>query len=203
MSLISKNCQKGLSGWHIACDKTPVRRFLFLVALNLFIFAIPTYAAGLSPSPSRFVYRDSTGRTTSARVIRHYWRTAIVHPFAKIDPRIDPKLRQAATIAEERSNAHSKSRCWQYVKQALVAAGVVSSYPKTAYAAQAGQELVHSYGFQKLSVRDPYAAPQGAILVYGGRGHVEIRTKDGFASDYHSKNACFYPLIAIYGKFSS
>jgi len=47
--------------------------------------------------------------------------------------------------------------------------------------------------------------PIGAVLVYGNktRGHVEIRTKDGFVSDYHSKYRCFYPLIAVYGKFGS
>ncbi len=130
-----------------------------------------------------------------------------MHPPAKIDSRLDPRLRRAATIAEERSNAHTKARCWRYVKEALVAAGVVDSYPKTNYACQAGEELVRAYGFRKLSMRDPYAAPVGAVIVYGkgagGAGHVEIRTRTGFASDYRSKNRCFYPVLAVYGKFSS
>ena len=127
----------------------------------------------------------------------------MVHPFAKIDPRLDPKLARAATLAEERSNAHSKAACWHYVKAALLSAGVIGSYPKTAYAAEAGDELMRSYGFKRLPIRDPYAAPIGAVLVYGNknRGHVEIRTKNGFVSDYHSKYRCFYPLIAVYGKF--
>jgi hypothetical protein len=118
---------------------------------------------------------------------------------------MNPKLMRAATIAEERANAHSGGRCWHYVKEALLDAGAVSSYPKTAYAAEAGTELVHSYGFTRLSVRDPYSAPVGSVLVYsGGRaGHVEIRTRDGFASDYHSRNACYYRLIAAYAKLSS
>ena len=154
-------------------------------------------------SRSRFYYQDANGHRTAVRVVRCYWRKTIVHPPARIDPRMDPRLRRAATIAEERANAHSKSRCWRYVKQALLAAGVIDSYPKTAYATQAGQELVRSYGFKKLPVHDPYAAPVGAVLVYGGRGHVEIRTKNGFVSDYRSKSACFYPLLAVYGKFSS
>jgi hypothetical protein len=95
--------------------------------------------------------------------------------------------------------------CWHYVKEALVTAGVVKSYPKTVYAFEAGAELVRDYGFKRLSIRDPYSAPVGAVLVYGSRswGHIEIRTKDGFVSDYHSKRACFYPLVAVYGKFSS
>lgn len=159
-------------------------------------------AAGVSNSSSRFYYHDTFGRPASARIIRHYWRTPIVHPNARVDARMNPKLMRAATIAQERANARSKGRCWHYVKEALVAAGAVSSYPKTAYAAEAGAELVRSYGFTKLSVRDPYAAPVGAVLVYGNvpRGHVEIRTRDGFVSDYHSKNRCFYPLVAAYAK---
>jgi len=162
-------------------------------------------AEGLVKSESKFYYKDASGKITSVRVIRRYWRVPIVHPFAKIDPRIDPKLQRAATIAQERANAHSRAQCWHYVKHALVAAGVIRSYPQTAYAAEAGQELVRNYGFTRLSVRDPYKAPLGAILVYGdkNRGHVEIRTKEGFVSDYYSKSACFYRLVAVYGKFSS
>ena len=47
---------------------------------------------------------------------------------------------------------------------ALVAAGVIDSYPKTAYASEAGEELVRDYGFKRLSIRDPYAAPLGAVV---------------------------------------
>jgi hypothetical protein len=163
------------------------------------------HAAGLSDSDSRFFYKDPWGHRTSAPIVRHYWKVPIVHPFAHVDPRINPHLMRAATIAEERANARSKGLCWHYVKTALVAAGAVNSYPKTAYAAEAGAELVQSYGFTRLSVRDPYSAPVGSVLVYGNknRGHVEIRTKDGFVSDYHSKNRCFYPLVAVYAKLSS
>lgn len=160
---------------------------------------------GLDASKSKFYYKETTGHIGSARIVHRYWWKPIVHPFAKIDPRIDPKLQRAATFAQERANAHSKAQCWHYVKTALVATHVINSYPKTAYAAEAGDELVRDYGFKKLPVRDPYNAPLGAVLVYGnkGRGHVEIRTKDGFVSDYHSKNACFYRLLAVYAKFGS
>jgi hypothetical protein len=91
------------------------------------------------------------------------------------------------------------------VKQALVASGVINSYPKTNYASQAGEELVRSYGFKRLSVRDQFAAPIGSVLVFGHgtAGHVAIRTKSGFVSDYWTKNRCKYPLVAVYGKFSS
>jgi hypothetical protein len=123
--------------------------------------------------------------------------------MAKIDHRLDPKLMHAATIAEERAHAHSNSRCWQYVKEALLASGAVSSYPKTAYAKEAGEELMKSYGFRRLSVRDPFKAPVGAVLVYGASraaGHVEIRTRDGFVSDFRSKIPSPRPLIGVYAK---
>ncbi|HEY6070766.1 MAG TPA: hypothetical protein VIU85_05255 [Chthoniobacterales bacterium] len=174
-----------------------------LVAGCFALFVSPLRAADLGKSTDKFVYKDSSGRVTSVKVIHRYWKKPIVHPFAKVDPRLDPKLTRAATLAEERANAHSKAQCWHYVKHALFSAGVIDSYPKTADAADAGDELMRSYGFKRLPIRDPYKAPIGAVLVYKtkDRGHVEIRTKDGFVSDYHSKNCCFYPLLAVYGKF--
>ena len=183
-----------------------VRRSLVLALFCWGILTLGTSnlrAEGLEESTKKFVYRDSSGRVTSVKIIHHYWSKPIVHPFAKIDPRLDPKLARAATFAQERANAHSQASCWHYVKHALFSAGVISSYPKTAYAAEAGDELMRSYGFKRLPIRDPYAAPVGAVLVYrnGTRGHVEIRTEDGFVSDYHSKYRCGYPLIAVYGKF--
>ena len=83
---------------------------------------------------------------------------------------------RAATIAEERAHAHSRRQCWHAVKEALLASGVISSRPTTAYAKQAGQELVSNYGFRKLAVNDPYQAPVGSVLVYNASraaGHVE------------------------------
>ena len=164
-------------------------------------------AAGLHPSKSDFYYKSASGKTTSARIIYRYRRVQIVHPLARVDSRLDPRLLRAASIADDRAHARSKARCWHYVKEALVAAGAVNSYPRSAYAVQAGEELTHNYGFKKLSVRDPYDAPLGAVLVYShgssGAGHVEIRTRNGFVSDYSSKTRCRYPLLAVYGKFSS
>src|ERR1700682_824419 len=116
------------------------------------------HGAGILSSPSHFYFKDSTGRMTSAPII-HRYTYRIVHPGGQIDSRIDPKLRRAATIAEERSNSRSRARCWQYVKEALVAAGAVDSYPRSAYAYEAGEELSTRFGFKKLPVRDPYSAP--------------------------------------------
>lgn len=192
-----------------------VRKFILPAAVIAAVFATPKPAAlaeGLVKSTTRFYYKDTTGHVTSAGVVHRYWSATIVHPFtnadhafAKIDPHIDARLLRAASFAEERAHARSKAHCWQYVKEALLNAGAVNAYPKTPYACQAGEELTRDFGFQKLSVRDPYDAPVGAVLVYGhgsnGAGHVEIRTKDGFVSDYFSKNRCYYPLVAAYAKF--
>jgi hypothetical protein len=167
---------------------------LSLIALGFLLSLKSAHAQG-------FLFRDHWGHMSAFSGLHRGWHR-IVHPGGRIDPRIDATLRQAASIAQERANPHSRGLCWRYVKQALVAAGAVKSYPKTSYAIDAGDELVREYGFTRLSVHNPYAAPLGAVLVYGDlkRGHVEIRTKDGFASDYHSNNACFYRLIGVYAK---
>lgn len=126
-------------------------------------------------------------------------------PRATHDSRIDPRCIRAARIANAHAFPHSRLRCWQYVKNALLEAGAVGAYPSTNYAVQAGAELSGKYGFIRLPIHNPYRAPVGAVLVYegGSAGHVEIRTEDGFASDYHSHWACRYRLIGVYAKLSA
>lgn len=111
-------------------------------------------------------------------------------------------MMRAAEIAADRARAHSTSSCWRYVKQALLAAKTIDSYPKTGYAKQAGTELTESYGFKRLSITDPYQAPLGAVIVYGGggAGHVELRTEDGFVSDFTSPKRSPRPVIGVYVK---
>jgi hypothetical protein len=136
-------------------------------------------------------------------VITHYYPNQIVRPLGTTDRHLDPKLTRAATIAQERAHAHSRSMCWHAVKEALLASGVIDSRPKSEYARDAAQDLVSNYGFKKLSVHDPFAAPIGSVLVYGTSrsvGHVEIRTKDGFVSDFRSPTPSHRPLIGVYAK---
>ena len=161
--------------------------------------ALPAAAGFGTP----FAYKDTNGKMQSAPVITNYYPKKLQLPLFKADRGVDPKLMRAATIAQERARAHSRSLCWRYVKQALVASGAVTSYPKTPLAKQAGQELVNDYGFKKLAVNDPFKAPVGAVLVYGAHraaGHVEIRTNDGFVSDFRSKTPSPRPLLGIYTK---
>lgn len=164
-----------------------------ILLLTGFLSATTAYASSASLAAARYFSYSNGARSWGTRM----------HPSARVDVRIDPSLMRAASIAEERACDRSKSLCWRYVKQALLAAGAVKSYPKTNYAADAGEELARNYGFTRLPVHDPYAAPVGAVLVYGygSKGHVEIRTRNGFASDYRSRNACYSRLLAVYGKF--
>ena len=90
-----------------------MQRFAFLGFLMTCVLAGTVQAEGLAESKSKFYYKNSEGEFGSARIIRRYYWKSIVHPFATVDPRIDRKLRRAATIAQERANAHSKARCWQ------------------------------------------------------------------------------------------
>jgi hypothetical protein len=183
-----------------------VRKITLLLAVSSAFSLVLSASAAKSDNLNfkrQFVFKDRNGKTVSAPIVDEYQKKKIVYPAAKIDPRINPKLMRAATIADERAHAHSNSRCWHYVKEALVASGVVDGRPKTALAKQAGDELVRDYGFKKLPIRDPFAAPLGSVLVYNARGaagHVEIRTKNGFVSDFRSKTPSKRPLIGVYAK---
>jgi hypothetical protein len=150
-----------------------------------------------------FSFKTPEGKKESIPVITQYYPNQIVYPYGKIDRHIDSRLMQAATIAQERAHAHSRSRCWHYVKDALLASGVIESRPKTELARDAAQELVSNYGFKRLSVSDPFSAPVGSVLVYGTArsvGHVELRTRDGFVSDFRSKTPSRRPLLGVYAK---
>jgi hypothetical protein len=114
----------------------------------------------------------------------------------------DPRMIRAAQIAQQRANPRMTWHCWKYVKDALLAADVVENRPASIWARQAGTELAQKYGFKKLATRNPYAAPVGAVIVYGGHdaGHVELRTKTGFVSDFSSRRPYPRPVLGIYVK---
>jgi hypothetical protein len=165
--------------------------------------ALPMTTPRANPQPPKFVFKDASGKPTSVDVVERYQPTKISRPFASTDGRLDPKLMRAASIAEERAHAHSRRQCWHAVKEALLASGIITSRPTTVYAKDAGQELVNNYGFRKLALNDPYQAPIGSVLVYNASraaGHVELRTKDGFVSDFRSKTPSRRPLLGVYVK---
>jgi hypothetical protein len=116
--------------------------------------------------------------------------------------RYDKRMMEAAEIAANRAGSSSTQCCWRYVKTALLRAQIIDSYPKTRFAREAGVELQNQFGFRKLNVSDPYKAPPGSVLVYGGSGagHVELRSKEGFVSDFVSAKPSPRPLLGVYVK---
>jgi len=116
--------------------------------------------------------------------------------------RYDQRMIHASEIAAARAHRHSTYRCWGYVKDALVASKIIDTRPKSEYAKEAAVELTETYGFKLLRENNPYNAPIGSVLVYGGRGagHVEFRTPFGFVSDFVSIKPSPRPLIGIYVK---
>lgn len=160
----------------------------------LLLFASALIAAPLAAQASGSLYDSNTAQAPGPDM------STVLGPKSS-SIRYDSRMLRAAEIAQQRARAHSTSRCWHYVKDALVAAHVVSSRPETAYAKQAAAELTSKYGFKKLNIKNPLKAPVGAVLVYGGRdaGHVEIRTRTGFVSDFFSSKPYLRrPLIGIY-----
>jgi len=150
-----------------------------------------------------FSFKSPEGKKESVPVVTQYYPKQIVYPFGRVDRHIDGRLMPAASIAEERAHAHSRWQCWHYVKEALLASGVIESRPKTELARDAAQELVSNYGFKRLPVTDPFSAPVGSVLVYGTSrsvGHVELRTRNGFVSDFRSPTPSRRPLLGVYAK---
>ena len=116
--------------------------------------------------------------------------------------RYDKRLLRAAEIAANRAKSRSRGVCWRYVKDALLSAGLVDTRPDTIYAKQAAHELTSEYGFRQIKCKDPFKAPVGSVLVYGGKGagHIEFRTKKGFVSDFVTLKPSRRPLIGVYVK---
>lgn len=166
---------------------------MFRSLLSLVILALALLPEGASASDSLY------DRTTAKKLDPD--QISLFGPQSSRF-RYDSRMMRAAEIAQARARGHSISRCWRYVKTALLDSKTIDSYPKTATAKEAGAELQGSYGFKKLNVKDPYKAPLGSVIVYGGRGagHVEIRTAQGFVSDFNSPKPSPRPLIGVYVK---
>ncbi len=135
---------------------------------------------------------DSSTASTPTFAVRHFLgpKSAGIH--------YDARMLRAAQIAMGRAYPQPTWRCWHYVKDALVASGVINSRPVSPWAKEAGDELCRRYGFIRLrEVRNPMQAPVGAVLVYGGpdAGHVEIRTASGFVSDFISATPYPRPFL--------
>lgn len=159
------------------------------------LIAVIAFAAQFTANANDSLYNPSNARTLDR------------FPMVYLGPRAsgiryDERMIRAAQIAQARAHGSSTSRCWRYVKEALLAAQVVTTRPGTAYAKEAGDELLSKFGFRKTRITNPFEAPVGAVLVYGGpgAGHVEIRTWSGFVSDFASRTPSHRPLLGVYVK---
>ncbi len=121
-------------------------------------------------------------------------------------------------IRYAKANAHSSSifKCYRFVKNALLHAGLVDRYLDGDKAILAPPELVKQNYVQRPGAKIPSDAKKGDILVYKGptvHGHIEIATGDGFVSDFFSDHAVTgdnnesvgrgFRLVAIYCKKGS
>ena len=148
--------------------------------------------------PAESLYRKPEAAKPASRILSIFGSRAATYNY-------DSRMMRAAEIATARAYGRSHGTCWRYVKNALLDAGVVDTRPTSGYAKQAGDELTSNFGFKKIACMDPVKAPVGSVIVYAGRsggaaGHVEIRTKTGYVSDFFTPNPCRYPLIGIYVK---
>jgi len=112
----------------------------------------------------------------------------------------DDRMLEAVEIATLSARRHSHRHCWRAVKDALLEANVVPSRPTSKYAWQAAEELEQKFSFKKLEITDPFDAPIGSVLVYGGpgAGHVEFRSEEGFVSDFTNPRPSHRPLIGVF-----
>ena len=145
--------------------------------------------------PAESLYRKPEAAKPASRTLSIFGSRASTYHY-------DSRMMRAAEIATARAYGRSHGTCWRFVKNALLDAGVVETRPTTGYAKQAGDELTTNFGFKKVACMDPVKAPVGSVIVYGGRGagHVELRTKTGYVSDFFTPNPCRYPLIGVYVK---
>ena len=148
--------------------------------------------------PAESLYRKPEAAKPASRTLSIFGSRAATYHY-------DSRMMRAAEIATARAYGHSHGTCWRFVKNALLDAGVVETRPTTGYAKEAGWELTSNFGFKKIACMDPVKAPVGSVIVYAGRGgsgagHVEIRTKTGYVSDFFTPNPCRYPLIGVYVK---
>jgi len=166
------------------------RVFILSVCILAASFAAPVASATSETAPEHTAALDSHEHSI-ALFGRHAARF-----------KYDQRMIRAAEIASSRAYAKPTWRCWHFVKDALLDAGVITKRPQSPWAKQAGDELCGKFGFRKLPLKNPKDAPVGAVIVYGGddAGHVELRTNSGYVSDFISRTPYPRPLIGVYVK---
>ena len=92
---------------------------------------------------------------------------------------------------KEKEGTKSIGLCASYVKAALCISGAWSTYHSGH--AQELNSAFEEEGFTNIidKLDSPYDAPIGAVIIlqYGNYGHIEIKTKEGFISDFIQNNS--------------
>src|SRR5258708_26185414 len=102
--------------------KTPPLSPCFIaISVCSVLFATAAHGQLVESAKSRFIFKDADGKSGSAEIVTKYVPKKIVHPLAKTDSSVEPKLKRAPTIPEERAHAHSREQCWHCVKETLLA----------------------------------------------------------------------------------
>ena len=186
-------CGMLFDGWECAANLRAFAKPMKRLQLPLFAAALLALAGAASAEDS-LLDKARAKKLTAEQQSLFGPNSGLLH--------YDPRMIRAAEIAQKRAHPQMTWHCWKYVKDALLAANVVKTRPTSAWAKDAGDELCRKYGFKKLRVSNPYKAPVGAVVVYGGpdAGHVEIRTHDGFVSDFVSHTSYPRPLVGVYVK---
>lgn len=96
------------------------------------------------------------------------------------------KIADGPACAGRAQGRPSQLQCASWVRLALERAGIKPKGGGMGHAKDMGPGLT-KLGFTKCNMKSRQAPP-GAVIVYGGGayGHVEIRTKNGYISDYWS-----------------
>jgi hypothetical protein len=149
---------------------------------------------------SRYIYANATAfyaKTPLEEAIESYSNSMEVHSL------IESAKNRISNNGKRSLRKTSTGFCFRYVKKALIDAGLVNDRSgKPYYLPGASPQLAgptfKKQGFTNLletpyarQIKSAYDAPVGAILIYGGGkwGHAEIRTADGFISDYFNPRA--------------
>ena len=158
-----------------------------------------------NPQPSKFVFKDASGKATSVDVIQSYQSTKIGRPFATADRQasIQNRCGAAAPIAEERAHAHSSMATPARSKGGPPCIRRDQLPPEDRIRERGGSGIS-----QQLWL--PKAAGERSVSSAGGfgpvdnanraAGHVEIRTNNGFVSDFRLETPSRRPLLGVFVK---
>jgi len=125
------------------------------------------------------------------------WRLKDLPEGSKLPPD------RLAKLAKQGTNpGWSTGTCYRSVKNHLCAAGYVkSSYEMTEWSAKNAGSDLKNIDFKNVSSRI-WDAQVGDVLVYAWwkneHGHIEIKTGDGYASDFFSRNPSGRQLIWVW-----